>query len=698
MKTKVFWGIKNKHFSIVLLGCISLVLLSFVILPKMVSADATITLNDALTVIDGTGASLNGNDVDITSNGTYTISGTSTDGMVHVLLDVADTNQVILNLNGVSLTNSDYSAIYIENATGGVVINLASGTTNILNDGASTTKATLYGKAQPLEINGPGTLTINSVGSAGSTHSIKNAGDLTINSGTFNLTHDHSDGIHVEGTGGVGNIIINGGTINIEDTGIDTSGDLGANDTDGIDSKGYINITGGDFNISTGNNGIKSTGNLTIDGADTYINITEATEGIESKGGIITINDGLIEILSSDDGINASLNSTGDIYINGGMIYINSSANDGIDANGNIYISGGTIVSLGWGDSISPDSGFDVGDDDNSNGIEVFVITGGTIVGTGGDLLYAIPSSTLSTQNSVLFDSITSGLILRVQDGDSDVLTFEIPRVYQKMVFSSPNLLSGTTYTIYKGGTMEEGEEFHGLYTGSTYSGGTETRTFTISSCVTNVLNAGVVVNNVSPSVSAGTDKSIRLPTNEVALTSTATDSDGTITGVLWSYVSGPSTYSIESPTSLSTEITGLTTAGTYVFKLTATDNDEATASDNISVIVRNKSSGSGGGGGGSSHSSSSGNSNNTTVPLISITAEQQLTATIINFTRNLKQGLRGDDVKQLQDFLNNKGHNCGIADGIFGPKTKQAVISFQLVNKLLGDGIVGPITVSFIK
>ena len=43
-----------------------------------------------------------------------------------------------------------------------------------------------------------------------------------------------------------------------------------------------------------------------------------------------------------------------------------------------------------------------------------------------------------------------------------------------------------------------------------------------------------------------------------------------------------------------------------------------------------------------------------------------------------------------LQDALNYLGYNVGSIDGIFGTRTKNAVISFQNANGLGKDGIVG--------
>src|SRR4051812_18385214 len=53
----------------------------------------------------------------------------------------------------------------------------------------------------------------------------------------------------------------------------------------------------------------------------------------------------------------------------------------------------------------------------------------------------------------------------------------------------------------------------------------------------------------------------------------------------------------------------------------------------------------------------------------------------------------RGSAVAQLQNLLRSKGFNPGASDGVFGPKTRAAVIAFQRARGLTADGIVGPQT-----
>lgn len=62
---------------------------------------------------------------------------------------------------------------------------------------------------------------------------------------------------------------------------------------------------------------------------------------------------------------------------------------------------------------------------------------------------------------------------------------------------------------------------------------------------------------------------------------------------------------------------------------------------------------------------------------------------------RYLKQGVRGSDVRELQRLLNRLGYRDNrmrrlAEDGIFGLRTRQAVVNFQRVRKISADGIVG--------
>lgn len=60
-----------------------------------------------------------------------------------------------------------------------------------------------------------------------------------------------------------------------------------------------------------------------------------------------------------------------------------------------------------------------------------------------------------------------------------------------------------------------------------------------------------------------------------------------------------------------------------------------------------------------------------------------------------LRNGSQGDEVKELQQALLAKGFSPGPIDGIFGPKTEDAVKRFQERHGLEVDGIAGPKTMA---
>lgn len=90
---------------------------------------------------------------------------------------------------------------------------------------------------------------------------------------------------------------------------------------------------------------------------------------------------------------------------------------------------------------------------------------------------------------------------------------------------------------------------------------------------------------NVPPVVTVDANEATTLPVDSVTLQGSATDSDGNIVSLLWSQVSGPSAATVANPASGTTIVSGLK-AGTYVFRLTATDDDAAKSSKDVTVVV----------------------------------------------------------------------------------------------------------------
>jgi peptidoglycan hydrolase-like protein with peptidoglycan-binding domain len=63
-----------------------------------------------------------------------------------------------------------------------------------------------------------------------------------------------------------------------------------------------------------------------------------------------------------------------------------------------------------------------------------------------------------------------------------------------------------------------------------------------------------------------------------------------------------------------------------------------------------------------------------------------------------LSAGSKGPEVGELQDLLREKGYDPGVSDGVFGPATLSAVITFQNDHNLWVDGLVGSSTLKVLR
>ncbi len=90
---------------------------------------------------------------------------------------------------------------------------------------------------------------------------------------------------------------------------------------------------------------------------------------------------------------------------------------------------------------------------------------------------------------------------------------------------------------------------------------------------------------NQAPTANAGADKTIALPTNTVSLSGSGADADGTISAYSWTKLNGPAGGTISSANTATTTITALQ-QGVYTFRLQVTDNNGATALDDVTVTV----------------------------------------------------------------------------------------------------------------
>lgn len=239
---------------------------------------------------------------------------------------------------------------------------------------------------------------------------------------------------------------------------------------DAVHSNTSITVNGGNFAIATGDDAFHADETLTVNAGT--INITESYEGLEALH--VYVQGGDITLVASDDGLNAaggtdssgttggrdgmfgggpggigggmSSSSNGSITISDGTLYINASG-DGIDANGTLTISGGYTVVVGptQGDTATLDY-------DTSA-----VITGGTFIGTGAAGMAQTFSSAEQGVVSLSVGNQSAGTAITLADQNGNTLLSFAPEMsFQVVILSSPDIVSGETYTITIGTTSSQ--------------------------------------------------------------------------------------------------------------------------------------------------------------------------------------------------------------------------------------------------
>lgn len=243
------------------------------------------TATDGVTVEDGT--------LTITKAGTYKLSG-EYQGQIKV--ETADSDAVRLVLDNANITNSSGAALNVVNADE-VILYSASGTTNTISDGADYTAtgeddpdAVVYSKAD-MTIAGEGTLKVNGNHEDG----IHTSDGLVIASGTLEVNAANT------GIKGKDYVDILGGTINVT---AQQDGIKSTNDTD--EGQGWTRLSNGTVTVNAGDDGFKASRVVEISGGS--LTVEQSDEGIEAQ--YINVFGGDVNVTSADDGMNASLKTS----------------------------------------------------------------------------------------------------------------------------------------------------------------------------------------------------------------------------------------------------------------------------------------------------------------------------------------------------------------------------------------------------
>lgn len=304
----------------------------------------------------------------IGGTGTLTVDGNAKNGIKGAADAVITVAEVKLNINAV---NDGLSCDDELNITGGTLSITAGGDAVKASPDTDDTENPDTTSLGNVTIAG-GTLTLNATEDG-----IQADGDLTISGGTFHVktngghtTALTDDSASCKGFKAGGALTVTGGTLTVDSA------------DDALHANTDVTIAGGTLTLATGDDGVHADNDLVIGtkGASSTttpkISITASYEGLE--GTTVTVYSGDIDVVASDDGVNAASSTLGErsdkyaISIAGGDLYIDAGS-DGLDSNNDINITGGKVEVYG------ADAMMDAAIDYDGT----FTLSGGTLFGAG---------------------------------------------------------------------------------------------------------------------------------------------------------------------------------------------------------------------------------------------------------------------------------------------------------------------------
>ena len=278
----------------------------------------------------------------IGGTGTLTVDGNAKNGIKGAADAVITVAEVKLNINA---ANDGLSCDDELNITGGTLSITAGGDAVKASPDTGDTENPDTTSLGNVTISG-GTLTLNATEDG-----IQADGDLTISGGTFHVktngghtTALADDSASCKGFKAGGALTVTGGTLTV-----DSADDALHANTDVTISGGTLTLATGDDGVHADNDLVIGTRGASSTSTP-RINITASYEGLE--GTTVTVYSGDIDVAASDDGVNAANSTLGErsdkyaINIAGGDLYIDAGS-DGLDSNNDINITGGKVEVYG---------------------------------------------------------------------------------------------------------------------------------------------------------------------------------------------------------------------------------------------------------------------------------------------------------------------------------------------------------------